>query len=370
MNDGKRSPRALVLATSYAPELRRPELRPALFPRTDYVELAKLADCDILDYSIYDSVPRLGCYRLIEKKLRMDFHLALLGYRRAKDYDVVVLMSERVAIPYAMLSRAFGSRSQTVFLSMHSSKKQARVFRRLGCAREISRTVSFTPSQAEFLTDSIGLEAGSISYIPYAIDEEFFCSQSAGDGDYILTAGGVPGRDYSTLISALGGLEVPVTIVSGGRAYGRKTAGEFRDLPPNIRWLSGLSSAEMRALYEGARMVVLPLSRGRADGAGTSVLLEAMAMAKAAVVSNSPGISHYVEDGTTGILVEPEDTEALRDAVLRLYHDTGQCAALGANARRAITTNLSFRHYAERLRSVVVGMNVAWPIKEGATSTR
>jgi len=353
--------RTLILATSYAPELRRPELRPAEFPRTDYVELAKIADCDILDYSIYDSVPALERYRLIEKKLRMDFHLALLGFRRAKDYDVVVLMSERVAIPYAMLSRAFGARCETVFLSMHSSNKQAKLFRRLGCAREISRTVSFTPAQAEFLTNSMGIAADSISYIPYAVDEEFFHSQSAHEGTGIMTAGGVPGRDYNTLIHALADLDMPVNIVSGGRNYGRKTSGLLRELPSNFRWLSGLSSVEMRSLYETARVVVVPLKRDRADGAGTSVLLESMAMARATIVSGSAGIGHYVEDGITGILVDPENADSLRNAVVALCNDTGRCTSLGMNARRAIMANLGLHHYVERLGSVIAGMNVSWP---------
>ena len=355
MTDNTRSPRVLILATSYAPELRRPERRPAEFPRTDYVELAKIMDCDILDYSIYDSAPALGQYRLIEKKLRLDFHLALLGFRRARDYDVVVLMSERVAIPYAMLSKAFGARSETVFLSMHSSNKQAKLFRQLRCAREISRTVSFTPSQAEFLTEAMGIAAGSISYIPYAVDEEFFRCRSARDGTYVMTAGGVLGRDYDTFIQALDGLERHVIIVSGGRDYGRKTVGTFRELPSNFRRLSGLSSVEMRSLYEAARVVVVPLKRDRADGAGTSVLLESMAVPKPTVVSRSPGIAHYIEEGATGVFVEPENPDDLREKVLSLWSDPAGRELIGRGARCATENTLSLSRYVARLRGAVTG---------------
>ena len=125
-------PRTLILATSWAPELRPPALRSRDYPRTDYVELARLLDCDILDYWMYDGLRSLASVRALEKNLRLDLYLALSGFRRARKYDVVVLMSERVAIPYGMLGGCFGRRAEAVFLSMHSSSRQARVFRRLG----------------------------------------------------------------------------------------------------------------------------------------------------------------------------------------------------------------------------------------------
>ena len=76
------------------------------------------------------------------------------------------------------------------------------------------------------------------------------------------------------------------------------------------------------------------------EGLGTS-LLDAMACRKAIVASRTGGIPEVVEDGTTGLLVEPRDSRALADAIIRLLSDDGlrqQMAAAGdARVRHRFT---------------------------------
>lgn len=57
------------------------------------------------------------------------------------------------------------------------------------------------------------------------------------------------------------------------------------------------------------------------EGLGTS-LLDAMACRKAIVGTRAGGIPEVVDEGTTGLLVEPRDSHALADAMLRLLQDT------------------------------------------------
>ncbi len=354
-------PRTLILATSHAPELRAPEQRPAEYPRTDYVELAKTLDCDIIDYSVYDaSRIRFRCARL-EKMLRLDLHLAMLGYKRARGYDVVVLMSERVAIPYGLLTRAFGKRAETTMLSMHSSVRQARFMRRFGLGTTYAKVVSFTPAQEEFLTAEMGASSERISYVPYAVDEQFFRTSCGPDRGYVLTVGGVPGRDYATFVAALRDTGLPVKIVVGGRPYGRNTATPIYDLPAQFELYSSLTGCEMRELYQGAAVVVVPLAPQRADAAGSSVVLEGMCSGKPVVVSASPGIAPYIADGAPALLVEPGDPKAMRDAVEKLMGNPGLRADIGATARAFIDTEFGLDHYVKRLQDVIAGCPVQWP---------
>ena len=53
-------------------------------------------------------------------------------------------------------------------------------------------------------------------------------------------------------------------------------------------------------------------------------ILEAMALSRPVVASNVGGIPEMVEDGVTGLLVEPHDAEALTTAIVRLLTDTGK----------------------------------------------
>ncbi len=57
------------------------------------------------------------------------------------------------------------------------------------------------------------------------------------------------------------------------------------------------------------------------EGLGTS-LLDAMACDKAIVGTRAGGIPEVVDEGTNGLLVEPRNSRALADAILRLLQDT------------------------------------------------
>jgi glycosyltransferase involved in cell wall biosynthesis len=67
-----------------------------------------------------------------------------------------------------------------------------------------------------------------------------------------------------------------------------------------------------------------------------NVLAEAMAAGVPVVSAVMSGIPELVEDGRTGLLVEPEDPSALADAVERLLRDPILRKTLAAAARRKI----------------------------------
>ncbi len=63
------------------------------------------------------------------------------------------------------------------------------------------------------------------------------------------------------------------------------------------------------------------------------VVIEAMAMAKAIIASNSDGIPDIINDGITGLLVPPRSVEPLTRAIRRLRNDAGLRERLGRHAR-------------------------------------
>jgi glycosyltransferase involved in cell wall biosynthesis len=65
------------------------------------------------------------------------------------------------------------------------------------------------------------------------------------------------------------------------------------------------------------------------EGLGTS-LLDAMACGKPIVATSAGGIPEVVRDGTTGLLVQPRDHEAMAAALVRLLTDEPARRAMGA----------------------------------------
>jgi glycosyltransferase involved in cell wall biosynthesis len=86
---------------------------------------------------------------------------------------------------------------------------------------------------------------------------------------------------------------------------------------------------EIGVYYERAAVVCVPSLR---EGYGV-VAREAMAYGRPVVASRAGGLVDAVEDGRTGLLVEPGDVAGLRAAVTRLLDDPGLAGELGAAAR-------------------------------------
>ncbi len=77
------------------------------------------------------------------------------------------------------------------------------------------------------------------------------------------------------------------------------------------------------------------------EGLGLSVM-EAQAMGLAVVASRVGGIVSLIEDGQTGILVEPGDSRRLAEALIALLNDKGRARQIGEKARLFIGEKFSF----------------------------
>src|SRR5207253_8273014 len=94
----------------------------------------------------------------------------------------------------------------------------------------------------------------------------------------------------------------------------------------------GDDTALVNALQSRAAVVV---QKSLAEGFGLTVA-EAMWKSRAVVASDVGGIADQIEDGTSGLLVEPKDLEAFGRAVTDLVNDRELAARMGAAARERI----------------------------------
>ena len=141
-------------------------------------------------------------------------------------------------------------------------------------------------------------------------------------------------------------------LILGGPAPGH--AEEIRSLhsaiagvDPDGSFLTWLGeSDDPRTVIRSAWMVVVP-SR-IPEGLG-NVALEGMAEGRAVVASRIGGIPELVRDGQTGWLVEPGSTEALADAIERVFADRPLAERMGAAGQQLARESYS----QERLIEIV-----------------
>jgi glycosyltransferase involved in cell wall biosynthesis len=108
-------------------------------------------------------------------------------------------------------------------------------------------------------------------------------------------------------------------------------------------WIS-----EIPAVLAACDVFVLP---SLSEGFGR-VLVEAMAMSKAVVATNTGGVPEVVVPGETGILVPPGDAEALARGVRGLIANPHLAEFFGNNGRRRVEHRFSLRHHVDAVSGV------------------
>jgi glycosyltransferase involved in cell wall biosynthesis len=117
-------------------------------------------------------------------------------------------------------------------------------------------------------------------------------------------------------------------------------AAHFPELPPD----------QVAQHLDDATVLVLP---SRYEGLGR-VVIEAFARGRGVVASRAGGILDLVVDGEEGLLVDPEDTDALAAALVRALSDRALAERLGAAAHQRFPDwNQTPEQFAGRLRALV-----------------
>jgi phosphatidylinositol alpha-1,6-mannosyltransferase len=124
------------------------------------------------------------------------------------------------------------------------------------------------------------------------------------------------------------------------------------DLEDQVRLVGRLSDTDLARFYQAADLMILPVLSLENDVEGFGmVLLEAAAAGKPAVATRVGGVPDAVEDGKSGIIVEPEDYPAMTKAVVNLLQDDQTRWTMGGYAQRRAKEQFGWelinRKYAE-----------------------
>jgi glycosyltransferase involved in cell wall biosynthesis len=82
----------------------------------------------------------------------------------------------------------------------------------------------------------------------------------------------------------------------------------------------------------------------------SGVVVESMAMGRPVIASRGGGTEEQIEDGITGILVDPGNPEQLAAALEKLQTDPALRARLGANGRKKFCEEYEFEIFYSKLR--------------------
>lgn len=121
--------------------------------------------------------------------------------------------------------------------------------------------------------------------------------------------------------------EVRLTIAGEQNSYTEilKQKIEQLNIESFVEFSGQISYEKVHNFIAGHNLMVMP---SRSEGFGVAAA-EASACARPVVASNIGGIPEIILDGISGILVPPENSKALADAMLKLANDRQLCHKMG-----------------------------------------
>lgn len=270
--------------------------------------------------------------------------------RRARQYDALVLdgSARRDQLAAALLrSRGGGPACVIADATWKVPDSSAAAWGKRGAMRLIDgeRTTFCVLSrfEADRFAQTWRLQRSRVRFTPWPVTLRApDLMDESGDNGRVF-AGGNSLRDYRPLIDAAGEIGAPVDI-----ATSTLDADAAHSYPANVTARS-FARADYDAMLRAASVVVVPLQPRTDRSSGQTTYVNAMALGKAIVVSDAPGVRDYVDDGDTGVIVPCGDAAALASAVRLLLADRQRRERIGASARRHALANLTLGGYAERL---------------------
>jgi glycosyltransferase involved in cell wall biosynthesis len=202
--------------------------------------------------------------------------------------------------------------------------------------QSVDRLYCLSENQGPILFEQLRVPADRIRCLPFGVDDEFFHPTGESDGDYLLVVGRDRGRDWPTLLRAVDGIGMPVKICCRPRDLGGYP------VPRGVQVLGYVDRDVYRNLLSRARVVAIA-ARPLIYPSGQSVLLEAMAMGRAVVVTQTEALAGYVTEGTTALTVPPGDPSALRQRILEAASDDDLRRQLGLGGRGAVEETFNAR---------------------------
>jgi phosphatidylinositol alpha-1,6-mannosyltransferase len=168
----------------------------------------------------------------------------------------------------------------------------------------------------------------------------------------------VPHKGHDMVIRALPEilLRVPdaayLIVGSGMTADALRSLADDLGVAEQVRFAGFVPDHELASHYYLCDVFVMPSKELNGDTEGFGIVFaEAAACGKPTVGGRTGGVVEAVQDGRTGLLVEPNSTAAIADAVVTLLTDESLAQRMGEAGRRRVTERMQYQDIAASILS-------------------
>ena len=232
--------------------------------------------------------------------------------------------------------------------------------------RRVDRVLAVSDALADRMSETIGYPKERIQIIPNGVDSDFFspCQQTKeeakrqlglpADGLLVgIVARFVPFKNHLGAIRALAvatenGSPFHLALAGDGQL-----AGELRQLVGNLNLNSNVHFlGELERVRPFLHSLDVFLSNSTHREGMSNAVLEAMACRLPVIATRVAASPELLDDGSSGILIQPGDDQALADAIVKLSKDQQLRSRLSEQARDRAVEVYGFSKMIESYRDL------------------
>jgi len=330
-----------------------------------YIEFCKRLICDFFSHPMCATKaclylvrnypnPKYGIvdYLDIRKFLDSEIEVIHSPFSTPGIIDKVYLLSKILNVPFTLSFRAH---------DLYHGENLQELTKRIAAIKESAQIMTIAVYNREYIKKSLGVDK-DIEIIHSAIDPDVFNAKivTRSPQSIIAVSRLTDEKGIIYLIKACQilharGIDYECTIIGEGPE--KKACQQFiaeRHIP-NIRLIDYLPNEAIKEHLDQASVFVLPCeiaSDGKRDILANA-LKEAMAMQIPVVTSNVCGIEELVDDGINGILVPPQNPEAIADAIEKIMKYPDLRKAMGKNGREKIEKCFNIKIEVRKLEEIL-----------------
>jgi glycosyltransferase involved in cell wall biosynthesis len=321
----------------------------------------------IRDVFVYPLWATKACFHLIKNYPNLKFgvedyldirnfidsgiHIIHAPFSTPRIIDKVYLLSKMLNVPFTLCFRAHDIYHRN---NMHEQTK------RIAVINEAAQIMTIAVYNRDNIHKNLAIDK-DIKIIHSAIDPGVFNAKNElrSHKSIIAVSRLDDQKGIIYLIQACHilhgrGIDYECTIIGEGPE--KKACQEFiaEQHVPNIHLIDYLPNDAIKEHLNHATVFVLPCEiapDGKRDVLANA-LKEAMAMQVPVITSNVCGIEELVEDGINGMLVPPQNPEAIADAIEKLMNHPDQITIMGQKAREKIDKCFNIKIEVQKLEEI------------------
>lgn len=269
-----------------------------------------------------------------------------------KIIDKVYLLAKILKVPFTLCFRAH---------DLYHGDNLREAIKRVAVIKEAARIMAIAVYNRDYINNNLAIDK-DIEIIHSAIDPEVFHAKEVSRSPKSIIAvsrltdeKGIVRLLEACYILHIRGIDYECTIIGEGPE--KKICQQFiaKRNVPNIRMIDYLPNEAIKEHLDQATVFVLPCEIG-ADGKRdilANALKEAMAMQVPVITSNVCGIEELVDDGINGILVPPQNPEAIADAIEKIMKSPDLRRTMGEKGRGKIERNFNIKIEVRKLEEIL-----------------